>query len=398
MVSRRAGIVTVFEQVYREGMAKHVGHGGLGDFGRTDGGLKRLLNHRLDRGDCCGFLREKCVDSKRRKCYSSRRFLTDGVQRKNFVTGIRPANMQRDYRPARGVLWHGLLILCAVFASGCHILRPRPVDYKSSMAREMTFNGIDALQRGRVVEAQNLFTKAAQAAPNDQRIRAELARTYVQNGQVHQAIAEMKDAVRLSGGEASYHVDLGQLYLQTRQLELAREQAALALNNNRRLAAAWALKGQVEAGMGELAQARVSLNRALAHDSELRDVRFQLAQVYHRLGQPQRALSVLESLLRQTGLDETPQEYLLLHGTALAQIGQLDKSAEVLASAAERPEPLPETLLELSRIQKERGDVANASRVLIRGRELYANRPEFQKQLDELLSGGDETARASTWK
>ena len=104
------------------------------------------------------------------------------------------------------------------------------------MAREMTFNGIDALQRGRVVEAQNLFTKAAQAAPNDQRIRAELARTHVQNGQVHQAIAEMKEAVRLSGGEAAYHVDLGQLYLQTGQLELAREQAALALNNNRRIA------------------------------------------------------------------------------------------------------------------------------------------------------------------
>ncbi len=301
-------------------------------------------------------------------------------------------------RANRGVFWHCLLILCAVPASGCHILRPRPVDYKSSMAREMTFNGIDALQRGRVVEAQNLFTKAAQAAPNDQRIRAELARTYVQNGQVHQAIAEMKEAVRLSGGEAAYHVDLGQLYLQTGQLELAREQAALALNNNRRLATAWALKGQVETGMGELAQARISLNRALAHDSELRDVRFQLAQVYYRLDQPQRALSVLESLLRQSGLDETPQEYLLLHGMALAQIGQLDKSAEVLASAAERPQPLPETLLELGRVQTERGDVANASRVLTRGRELYGNRPEFQQRLDELLPGGDETARASTWR
>ncbi len=74
MVSRRAGIVSVFEQVSREGMSERVGRRGLGDFGRTDGGMKRLLNHLLDptkRVDCCGFLREKCVDLKRPKCYSS---------------------------------------------------------------------------------------------------------------------------------------------------------------------------------------------------------------------------------------------------------------------------------------------------------------------------------------
>ncbi len=74
-----ADVVAVFEQVNREGMAELVGRGVLGDFGRTVGGARRLLNHRLDptkRVDCCGFMREKCVDSKRRKCYSSRRFLS----------------------------------------------------------------------------------------------------------------------------------------------------------------------------------------------------------------------------------------------------------------------------------------------------------------------------------
>ena len=46
-MSRRAGIAAVFEQTSREGMSKGVWRGGLGDFGRTVGGMERLLNHRL---------------------------------------------------------------------------------------------------------------------------------------------------------------------------------------------------------------------------------------------------------------------------------------------------------------------------------------------------------------
>jgi Flp pilus assembly protein TadD len=263
------------------------------------------------------------------------------------------------------------------------------------MAREMTFNGIDAMQRGRTAEAQNLFSRAAEAAPDDQRIRLELARSYLKNGQIHQAIAQMREAVRLSGGEAVYHIELGQLYAQTGQWELAREQAALALDNNRRLASAWALKGHVEQSMGELDAARISLSRALAHDPDLVAARFQLAQVYQRLGQPQRTLSVLESLMRQSGPDEVPQEQLLLQGIALAQIGQLDRSAWVLALAAERSEPLPDTLLELARVHVQRGDFANARRVLVRGREMFAKRPEFGTRLAELAANGDPNVQAS---
>ena len=305
----------------------------------------------------------------------------------------------REFRIVRGALIRISAVAFAVsLGGGCHILRPHPVDLQSSIAREMTYNGIDAMQRGRTVEAQNLFTKAAEVAPEDQRIRAELARTFVQNGQIHQAIAQMQKAVELSGGEASYHVELGQLFVQTGQLDLARQEADRALKNNRRLATAWALKGQVEQAMGQLDQARTSLHRALAHDPDLNDVRFRLGQVYYDLHEPQRSLSVLDGLLRHYGPGELPPKYLLLDAQALAEIGQLDKAAEVLAQAADGPEPMPEMLLELSRIQILRGDAANARRTLSRGRELFGNQPEFQHRLDELPPGEAETAGVNNWK
>lgn len=260
------------------------------------------------------------------------------------------------------------------------------------MAREMTYDGIDALQRGRTLEAQELFTKAAQTAPADQRIRAELARTLSQNGETQRAIAEMQQAVQLSGGDASYHVELGQLYVQTGQLDLARRESELALRNNRRLASAWALRGQVEKELGQLERSRTSLHRALVHDQDLNEARFRLAQVYFDLDQPQQSLSILDGLLRRCDANAIPSAYLLLDAKALAELGQLDASVEVLAQAADDPQPAPEVLLELSRIQVLRGDFANARRTLIRGRELFGTQFSFEQKLAELSPSGSEAA------
>jgi Tfp pilus assembly protein PilF len=290
-----------------------------------------------------------------------------------------------------------LAAICLLGFNGCHIFRSRPVDLRSSMAREMTCDGIDAMQRGRTLEAQGLFAKAAQAAPDDQRIRAELARTLAVNGQLEQAIEQMRHAVALSGGEASYHVELGELYLQTKRLLQAREQADLALNANRRLAGAWSLRGRVEAELGQLEQARTSLHRALAHDHELSDVSFRLAQIYFELDQPQRSLAVLDNLTRRYTADDIPAEYILLDARALADLGQLDQSADRLALVADRPEPDPAILLELSRIHQLRGDLGNAKRTLMRGRELFTARPEFQRRLDEIAQVESETAGLSRW-
>jgi tetratricopeptide (TPR) repeat protein len=258
----------------------------------------------------------------------------------------------------------------------------------------MTFNGIDAIQRGRFAEAQMLLNSAVEKAPGDQRIHAELAKVHLRNGELPAAIRELQEAVRLSGGDATYHVELGRLYLQTGQLELARQQADLALSNDRRFAAAWSLKGFVEVASGQRELACFSFHRALSHDPELNDARYQLARIYRDAGAPQRALAVIETLMRPFDPVDVPPEYIALQGTALADVGQLDKAAEILASAADRPAPLPEVLLELSRVQVLRGEVANARRTLLRGRELFADRPEFARQL-ELLPPNEGTAQAA---
>lgn len=248
------------------------------------------------------------------------------------------------------------------------------------------------MQRGQYEQAQALFTQAIVADPDDPRIRAELARTLARNGQPAQAIEEMSKAVELSGGEATYHIELGELYMKIGRLDLARENADRALHNNRRLAGAWALRGKIQKAMGQLDEARVSLHRALVHDESLNEIRFLLAQTYIELQQPDRTLAILHTLCQRHGIAEVPDRYLLLNAQALAAIDQLDRAAELLAEVADRPEPLPDVLLELGRIQVLRGDVANARRTWTRGRDLFADRSEFQAQLDQLPSLESRTA------
>lgn len=289
----------------------------------------------------------------------------------------------------------GLLLLW--LCGACHAIRPQPVDLQTSLAREMTFNGIDAMQRGRSQEAQSLFSRAVEADPDDQRIRAELARTLAHNGQTLPAIEAMTKAVELSGGEAEYLVELGELHMKTGRLDLAREQANHALSNNRRLASAWALRGKVEKAMGQLDQARVSLHRSLVHDENQPEIRFLLSQVYFDLHQPERTLAVLNDLRQRSGMGPLPDEYLLLHARALAAIDQLDPAVELLVAVADRPEPQPEVLLELGRIQVLRGDIANARRTWTRGRDLFGDQSDFPTRLAELPPLDHNTVGVGSW-
>ena len=114
-------------------------------------------------------------------------------------------------------------------------------------------------------------------------------------------------------------------------------------------------------------------------------------------GARQRSLAVLDGLQRRLTFEELPQKYVLLDAKALAEIGQLDQAAELLAIIADSPAPEPEILLELGRVHFLRGDLGNARRTLTRGRDLFGEKPEFQQRLNELPQAEAETAGLSSW-
>jgi tetratricopeptide (TPR) repeat protein len=290
--------------------------------------------------------------------------------------------------PMAGVLGWSLFLLCG----GCHSFRTCPVDYQSSLARELTYAGIDALKRGQSDEAERMLTDAVAAAPKDQRIRAEYSKALAQRGQMGRAIEQMRTATELSPHEEPYHAELGNLYLKTAQVDRALAEADRAIELDRQSAGAWLLRGRALRALGRLEQAKTDLHRSAAINPEQADVRFELAEIYFELRQPQRTLVILEGIHRDFDSDELPENLPILQGMALADVGLLDRAAEVLVQAIEAGQRSPRLYLQLSRVHGLRGDAANARLTLLRGRELFPDHPEFASQLEAFPEDPPQTA------
>ncbi len=305
-----------------------------------------------------------------------------------FDAGARRQSTRSARRPGMG-RWRriGVVLLGLAASSGCHSFRARPIDYQSSMARELTCCGMDALQRGKSEDAEALLARAAAAAPRDQRVRAEWSKALANRGQLGRAIEQMQIATELSPNDERYHIELGRLFLQTAQIDRALAEGNAAIELNRSAADAWALRGRANRALGKLDPAKADLHRAAALQPELLDVRFELAEIHLRQNQPERSLAILEGILRDGRSEDLPAELPLLRGQALADVGELDLAAETLVAAIERGQIDRRLYLALYQIQTLRGDQANALLTLQRGRSVFPEDPSFRLAEAQPVSG-----------
>ena len=284
----------------------------------------------------------------------------------------------------------GLLLSCLIVVCGCHSFRARPIDYRASLARELTCCGMDALQRGKAEDAEALLARAAAASPRDQRVRAEWSRALANRGQLGRAIEQMQVATELAPNEERYHIELGKLYLQTAQIDRGLAEGNLAIELNRSAAEAWALRGRAYRALGQLELAKADLHRATALQPELFDVRCELAEIHREQQQPQRSLAILEGILRDCRVEQLPAEVPLLRGMALADVGELELASETIVAAIERGQADRRLYLALYEIQTSRGDRANALLTLQRGRSLFPEDPDFRIAEAVPVSGTSE--------
>ena len=142
--------------------------------------------------------------------------------------------------------------------------------------------GINAAQQGQWREAEVFFSRACEMCPLDEQIRYHYAETLWQLGSLQPAVAHMEEAVRLSGGNAELVVRLGDMYLASGDLQRAALQAELAIQTNRQLASAWALRGDVLREMGHDEEALASYHRAMSYQSHYPRVQLATADIYGR--------------------------------------------------------------------------------------------------------------------
>ena len=303
------------------------------------------------------------------------------------------APKQRRPRPRGRGLLVGLLV---VAAGGCGTFGRRAAEDVVS-ARQLSLRGMEAVERGRLPEAEAYFHRALETHPSDERAHRELAEILWQRGAGDEAVEHMEQAARLSGGDASVMIRLGEMHLARGDLAKAMASAEEAIRADRNEAGAWALKGHVFRQQGQRTEALAAFHRALSHQPYYVEVQLAAAEIYREQGRPQRMLGTLAALADQYPPGEQPQQVLYMQGLALKSLSRQHDAVEVLALAVRRGPHSADLLYELADAQLQAGDPTNARLALSQALAVSPRHPASLRLQSHLEAEQQTLSAAAQW-
>ena len=233
-------------------------------------------------------------------------------------------------RPAAVISAVAILILCV---SGCAALRRGPVPEDVATCRDLTQQGVTAMEMDKWPEAEQLLQSAVEASPVDPATRHYLAEALWHRGATEAALVQMEEAVRLDDTDPTLIVRLGEMRLGTGATDRALERADEAIALNPKLASAWALRGRVYWRMNQTDRALADLQRSLQFAPDASDVLMDIAAIYRQRGQHDRCLTTLQHLLDTYPPGQGTQLAYWMEGLTLADLGRPEQAIESLRVA-----------------------------------------------------------------
>lgn len=258
-------------------------------------------------------------------------------------------------------------------------------------ARQIALQGLDAVQAQQWEQAEQLFAKAVDVCPTDERVRWRYAEALWHRGVKGEAIDHMQQATQLSGGDPELLVHLGQMYLGNDDLPHALQVANRTIDSGHHLADAYRLKGDVLVRQTKWHEALANYHAALSIRETYPEVQMAVAHVYFEHGRPQRALSTLLTLSQNYPAAHVPTDVLYLEGLAYKQLKRYEPALGCLAQAESRGMKTADVYYNLAEAHYLAGDRTNASLCLRRALEL---RPQHiaARQLNQRIQRNRQMA------
>ena len=231
----------------------------------------------------------------------------------------------------------GLALMLAVLPLGCRLPgRDGPVSQSLADCRRLSQQGVVALDRGDQPKAETLLAQAVTVCPADAEARRHYAESLWRRDARQDAIAQMEEAGRLAGDDATLWARLAEMHLGSGQPELARQDAEQAIKLDPKLPSAWAIRGGVSRATGQQAEALADYLRALSYAPNDRAILGEVAELHRQLNQPERALQTLQTLAETYSPGEEPGQVLYLMGLAYVALGRYDDGVDSLSAALAR--------------------------------------------------------------
>jgi tetratricopeptide (TPR) repeat protein len=280
----------------------------------------------------------------------------------------------------------GLIVLSLLpgFAGCATFPRRGPSSEKAAACRELTGQGVAAMQLGQWQQAETLLRQALEASPDDAETRRNLAEALWHQGTVHEAMSHIAAAMRLKPGDATIAVRAGEMALAAGARDAALVHAEQAIRLDPQLPSAWALRGRIFRQMDQPDRAIADLQRALEFAPQNADVLLDLAVMYRERGQAARCLTTLHHLHDSYPTGEVPQTALLLEGMTLLELERPNQAADVFLAAAQRGPPQADSLFYLAQAQSAAGRYAEATASVQQALAIDASHQASQQLLAQL--------------
>ena len=258
-------------------------------------------------------------------------------------------------------MWLLIGIILADFA-GCAAFGQRgPRAQKIAACRELSRQGVSAMQLGQWQRAEMLLQQAIEASPDDPEARRAMAETLWQRGAATEAMSHLAAAIRARPTDATLSVRAGEMALAMSDRDAALAQAEQAIRLDPQLATAWALRGRVFWQLQQPDRALADLGRALEFAPASTDVLLDLAVIYRDRGQPARCLTTLHHLHDTYPPGDQPQSVLVLEGLALLDLGRPHQACDAFLAAAQHGPANAQVLYYLARAQYTAGRPTEAT-------------------------------------
>ncbi len=303
------------------------------------------------------------------------------------------ASERRDGRIAfsRSLCGLGCVLIVASIPLGCSGLSRRQNANDVVSARQIALRGLDAVQAQQWEQAEQLFAKAVDVCPADERVRWRYAEALWHRGAKAEAIEHMQQAARLSGGDPELLVHLGRMYLGNDDLPHALRIANQTIDSGHQLADAYRLRGDVLVRQAKWHEALADYHAALSIRETYPEVQMAVSRVYFEHGRPQRALSTLLTLAQSYPSAHVPTDVLYLEGLAYKQLRRYEPAISCLAQAEAHGMKTADVYFNLAEAHYLAGDGTNAGLCLRRALEL---RPQHvaARQLSQQLQRNRQMA------
>jgi tetratricopeptide (TPR) repeat protein len=269
--------------------------------------------------------------------------------------------------------------------SGCRWCRREgPVPQSVLNCRQLSQEGVTALERGQTQEAETLLAKAITTCPTDCEARRNYADLLHKTGRRQEAVLQLTEALKSTPEDEASWVKLADLYLSLDELDRAQQTATQALQLNPRSVSALTVQARVKRKRNESREALSDFHRALNLDPENRELLWEIADTYRQIGEPQRELANLQALADTFTPGEEPQRVLHHQGLALSSLGRHAEAVSALTLAKERAPASPELLFHLAEAELRVGHTLEARQALAQALTMEPNHTSSRTLLDRL--------------